>query len=284
MNHSLATDFADLHIHTTQSDGSFDPIEILKMAKSEGIHTLSITDHDTFSGLLKVADLAVDMGMNLIPGVEISTTYSRGTQHLLGYGFNPESNLEKKLGEYRVLRLERNLKIITKLQKLNIPITLDEVIEKAGHPESLGRPHIAGFLKDTGIVNSVSEAFAFYLRKGGKAYVGRELPSIKEAITMIHDAGGYAFMAHPVTLNLDNSELYTHLKNLKDFGLDGLEVYHSQHSIEQIDLLLKYCGLLDFRVSAGSDFHGSAKIDVKLGRILKNKKINQGWISPEIIQ
>ncbi|MCP4295411.1 MAG: PHP domain-containing protein [Proteobacteria bacterium] len=284
MNHSLATDFVDLHIHTTQSDGSFEPSEIMRMAKLEGIDTLSITDHDTFSGLRQVTDLAVDMDINLISGVEISTTYSRGTQHLLGYGFDPKSNLEKKLEEYRVLRFERNLKIITKLQKLNIPITLDEVIEKAGQPESPGRPHIAEFLMGMGIVDSVSEAFALYLRKGAKAYVGRDLPSIKESITMIHDAGGYAFMAHPVTLNLDNSELYTHLKQLKGIGLDGLEVYHSQHNIEQIDLLVKYCELLSFWISGGSDFHGSAKTDVKLGRILKNKKINLSWVSPEILQ
>ena len=283
MNHIPVTDFADLHIHTTCSDGSFTPAEILKMAESKRIKTLALTDHDTISGIDSVVDQATTMGINLIPGVEISTKYQHGAQHLLGYKIDIQSGLGEKLVEYREMRYNRNLEIIAKLNELKIDINLAEVIRMAGQPESLGRPHIANFLVAKGIVASVEEAFLVYLKKGGKAYVSRELPSVESSIKLIHTAGGYAVLAHPFSLHLNEKKLFKYIKYLKDIGLDGLEIYHSSHNRRQIKLLKKFCLSLNLYGSAGSDFHGRAKKNVLLGKVLSKKRIELSWISEQLV-
>ncbi len=263
----------DLHTHSTASDGTFEPSELVILAKNTGLKALALTDHDTTEGLKSAYETALDIGLPFVCGVEISVKFSGpGHFHLLGYFLKPEvPELKDTLERLQKARDERNKKMVEKLQALGISISMEELREVA--KGEIGRPHIANLLVKKGVVKSFEEAFEKYLKKGAPAYVPKALLSPQEAIELVLKAKGIPVLAHPVTLKLNYLELKNYLKELKDFGLMGIEAYYTEHSPEFTKVLLEYAKEFGFLVTGGSDFHGANKPDIKLGKGLGNLRV-----------
>jgi 3',5'-nucleoside bisphosphate phosphatase len=258
--------YIDLHIHSTASDGSLSPQEIIKAAEKVPLRAIAITDHDTTDGSAEALQHSKSTDVEILPGVEISADFESGTMHLLGYLFRLDDVcLGQALEVVQKSRAERNLQIIQKLRDLRIDIYYDEVSEASGGGQ-VGRPHIAGVLVQKRIVQNIDEAFVTFLKKGGPAYVERYRLSPAEAIKTIREAGGVAVLGHPSTLNTKTeAELDKIIAGLKEVGLQGIEVYYPSHGPVRTALyerLARHHGLL---VTGGSDFHGVVKSGVHIG-------------------
>jgi hypothetical protein len=255
----------DLHLHTTHSDGSCTPTEVVTMAHRAGVTALAITDHDIMTGLAEAVAAGQQYGIEVIPGVEISSLAGNSELHILGYFLDgQDSALDDRLETLRDSRHLRNPRIIERLQMLGIDITYDEVRTLAG-TDSIGRPHIARVLMDKRIVASAKEAFDRFLAEGKPAYVPRELPSPAEAIRWIKAARGLAVLAHPTWVKTEKQPLIDLVRQLKTDGLDGVEVYYSTHAARQTREYLGLAHQLGLLVTGGSDFHGLTKPDIEVG-------------------
>ncbi len=255
----------DLHLHTTHSDGSCTPTEVVTMAHRAGVAALAITDHDIMTGLAEAVTAGQQYGIEVIPGVEISSLAGNSELHILGYFLDgQDSALDDRLKILRDSRHLRNPRIIERLQMLGIDITYDEVRTLAG-TDSIGRPHIARVLMDKRIVASAKEAFDRFLAEGKPAYVPRELPSPAEAIRWIKAARGLAVLAHPTWVKVEEQSLVDLVRQLKADGLDGVEVYYSTHAARQTREYLSLAHQLGLLVTGGSDFHGLTKPDIEVG-------------------
>lgn len=263
----------DLHTHSTASDGTFTPKELILLAKKEGLKGLALTDHDTVLGLKEAYQTAKEVDLPFLCGVEISVKFEGpGHFHMLGYFLNPEiPEMDKTLQTLQKARAERNKKMIEKLQNLGIDITLEEL--KTLAEGEIGRPHIANLLVKKGVVRSFEEAFERFLRKGALAYVPKALLTPEEAIRKILEAKGIPVLAHPFTLKLDLHTLKKYFSSLKDLGLMGIEVYYTEHSKEFTNFLLDLVKRLNLIATGGSDFHGKNKPDIKLGKGLGNLNV-----------
>lgn len=255
----------DLHLHTTHSDGSLPPAEVLALAQKAGVTALAITDHDITTGLPEAMEAGARLGIEIIPGVEISSRFGDNELHILGYFLEwRDPVLNQRLAGLRASRHDRNPRIIERLRALGHDITYDEVRELAG-TESVGRPHIARVLMDKGYVTSAKEAFDRFLAQGKPAYVSRELPEPAEAIAWIRAARGVPVLAHPLWAKKDGEGLYQLCEKLKAEGLGGMEVHYSTHNPRQTADLLDIARRLDLLVTGGSDFHGLTKPDIEVG-------------------
>ncbi len=255
----------DLHLHTTHSDGSCTPSEVVTMAHRAGVTALAITDHDITTGMAEAFTAGQQCGIEIIPGVEISSFAGNSELHILGYFLDwQDLDLLERLRTLRESRHRRNPRIIERLQTLGIDITYDEVRALAG-TDSIGRPHIARVLMDKQVVASAKEAFDRFLADGKPAYVPRELPSPSEAISWIKAARGLAVLAHPTWVKLDGHSLVDLVRQLKADGLDGVEVYYSTHAARQTREYLNLAHQLGLLVTGGSDFHGLTKPDIEVG-------------------
>ncbi|WP_289140447.1 PHP domain-containing protein [uncultured Brevibacillus sp.] len=244
---------ADLHTHTKASDGTCEPAENVRLAKEAGLQALAITDHDTVAGVPEALAAGRELGIEVIPGVEVSSVGRGQDIHVLGY-FIPyeDSAFQERLVGLRETRHERNQLLIAKLQELGIPITLESVYRrKQGTDKNIGRPHIAEELIELGIVATIEEAFEKYLGKGAAAYVNPPRITPQEAIRLIQDAGGAAVLAHPGLY--DDDEL---VQELIAFGLDGIEVNHPDNSEEQRLVYSTWAKEYGLVMTGGSDFHG----------------------------
>src|SRR6266566_7865884 len=259
--------FVDLHSHSTASDGTLAPAEVAKLALRAGLSGWALTDHDTIGGMAEAAEESAKLGIDFLPGIEISAEFPHpGTMHILGYGIDPQSptlhDLTRQLIEGRD---NRNPKIVKKLQELGVAITMEEIEQEAGG-DVVGRPHIAAILHRKGYVSSIKDAFNKYLAPGGAAYFDKERLSSRRALEMIIDSGGLPVLAHPIQLRLESDEkIESIMRELIDLGLAGLEVMHSDHTP---DLVNKYTALADrfgLLKTGGSDFHGGNKKDIELG-------------------
>lgn len=255
----------DLHVHTTASDGTLSPTAVVQYAKNRGLEAIAVTDHDTVQGLAEAAAAGLSAGFEVVPGVEISAEFSGGALHILGYyiDFN-DSSLIQRLSVLQNARAERNPKIVRKLQSLGFSISFDEVEQEAGGG-LVGRPHFAQVLLKKGCVKSLQEAFDKFLKKGAPAYEEKFRFPPQEAISMIIDAGGIPVLGHPVTLNCNGEQLEAKVKEWKKQGLQGIEVYYSDHNAaqtRQYETLARTCGLIP---TGGSDFHGSMIKGIELG-------------------
>lgn len=268
----------DLHLHTTYSDGSFRPTEVLALAKRAQVTALSITDHDTVEGIPEALEAAQQLGIEVIPGIEISSRVEKTEVHILGYfiDWKNEAFLDS-IARFRESRHQRNPRIIKKLNELGLSLTYDEVKALAG-TDVVGRPHIARVLMEKGYVTSAKEAFDRYLADGSAAYVPRDLPAPAEAIAVIKAAGGVAVLAHPSWLDRDGID--TFCRQLKAVGLQGIEVYYSTHRPEQTAQYLETARRLDLLVTGGSDFHGITKPDIEVGVGRGNLHISQKLLEP----
>lgn len=263
--------YIDLHIHSTSSDGTFSPTEIinnaLNLAKKDSPVVIALTDHDTVAGIkeFQKASLKYKQKLTAIPGIEISTNYHGTEVHILGYNINPSNKtLLNKLTIYRESRDGRNAKIIEKLKEQGFDISMDDIHpDKPG--ETIGRPHIARFLMKKKYVSSIQEAFDKYLAEGRSCYVERIMPTPQEAIDLIKTSGGIPVLAHLMLYkNLNAAEKESLVHELKEYGLIGIETYYNTYTpVEQAYVagLAKQWGLLE---TGGSDFHGQNKPDISL--------------------
>jgi len=264
----------DLHAHTTASDGSLTPTELVRKAAEIGLSALAVTDHDTLGGLAEALVAAADLGLELVPGVELSVEDEGGRFHLLGYDFDPtNAALGEKLATLRANRADRNERMGRKMLELGLPVTMADVRAEAGEDaEVIARPHFAQALIKKGIVRSVSEAFDRYLASGKPLYLLKEVLTPREAIALLHEAGGVAVMAHPGLVPLSASALANRVASLAESaGLDGLEAYYSQHTAADTERFLVLARRHDLLLTGGSDFHGLPKPHVPLGIVFEGK-------------
>lgn len=244
----------DLHLHTTASDGRLSPAQLVARAQAAGLSTISVTDHDTVAAIAEVRGHAHDAGIRVVNGIEITAVDDGRDVHMLGYFFDPASaTLASVLEQQRALRVSRVRAIGARLAQLGLAIDVESVLlAAAARPgSSVGRPQVARELVRAGYVDSVQDAFDKWLATGRPAFVTRTGPSPAAIVDAIHEAGGLASMAHPGVTRRD--EL---IAPLADHGLDAIEVYHSDHTLEDrqhYQLIARRNNLL---VSGGSDFHG----------------------------
>ncbi|HHV44370.1 MAG TPA: PHP domain-containing protein [Firmicutes bacterium] len=246
---------ADLHIHTTASDGTYTPEEIVSLARREGITTIAITDHDSVDNVLSTMRVGAEQGVQVVSGIELSTEMDLAELHLLGYGFSVDDPLlTDQLGYLRVARLERIAKTVDLLAELGIHLDLEEVLALAGDG-SPGRAHVARLLVDKGYTSTIAEGFDRFLGHGQRAYVPRDRCHTIDAIRLIRRAGGVPVLAHP---GLSAPGLSC-LPELVKAGLMGLEVFYPQHSPEQKARFLELAAQYGLLVTGGSDCHGGGK-------------------------
>lgn len=259
----------DLHTHTTESDGTYSPEELVEAAVRLGLEALAITDHDTLSGYKYALPLARDAGLNLICGIEVSTALlmpRRRTVHLLGYFLHAEPTPEfhSWLAYMQAARRDRNRRLIERLRVLGIDIMLEEV-EAVGRSLA-GRPHFARLLVGKGHASDIPDAFRKYLDESAPGYVQREEPTLAEGIKRINDAGGISSLAHPVRLGKrDAAEEEKMIAAMVGAGLRGIEVYHSDHTSADVERYLSIAQKYELRITGGSDFHGGNKPNIQLG-------------------
>lgn len=247
---------ADLHIHSTYSDGKLSPEQIVIKASKLNLSAISITDHDTIDGILPAISMAKKLGdIEIIPGVEISTDYQENEIHILGYFIDYDSNYLKNV--LNILQTKRELrikKIVKKLNDIGIFITLKDV-NKISKGPSIGRPHIAEALKRKNYAKTITEAFDLYLGQNGKAYVPREKLSPFDAIKIIKKSKGIPILAHPG--HLRKIEI---INKLVKHGLAGLEVYHKDHNNKQSLFYSQFAKKSELLITGGSDCHGTKPI------------------------
>ena len=261
----------DLHIHSTASDGTLTPREIVSLALDLELGAISITDHDTIDGARDALDRGVPPSLQFVPGVEISATplldgSPDSSYHILGYFIDlNDPALNQLLTKLQTARNGRNPEIIKKLQASGLDISLDEVRLAAGGGQ-VGRPHIAQVLLDKGYVNSIKHAFNIYLSKGQPAYVDKFRIDCHGAISIITGAGGIPVLAHPGLLAIESDDAFDSLvASLKDAGLLGLEVHYPEHTAEQIVRFTELATAHDLLVTGGTDFHGELIPDISMG-------------------
>ena len=256
----------DLHVHTTASDGSLNARQIVAEAKRIGLKTIAITDHDTIGNVKECIEEGKKNGIRVIPGIELSAAIDTGKMHILGFGIDPDNTEFNMVMEMlRDAREERNKSIIEAIKYIfDIDISMENV-KKYALGDSVGKPHIAAAIVETGYCSDIETAFKKVLgSKRLEAIERKKLPP-KTCIELIHKAGGLAFLAHPNSLKLSQENTFAKIKSLKNYGLDGVEAYHSSHTQKQCEKYAKIAKELGLMISCGSDFHG---IEVKKSVIL----------------
>ena len=249
----------DLHIHSTFSDGSMTPTELVRLARQRRLSAIAITDHDTTDGVDEATEAGRGAGLTVLSGVELSVKLESTTLHLLGYLFDHrQPEFLQALQSLQEGRLTRNRRILEALRQQGIEIELDELLEIAG-PGQSGRPHIARLLIGKGVVRTMDEAFDVFLGQGGSAYVPRFIYSAAEAISLIHRAGGLAVLAHPQQLEKSGGNISRIVTTLHRQRLDGIEVYYPTHSRQFRKTLLRLAQQHDLLRTGGSDYHGAIR-------------------------
>ncbi len=261
----IPSDKIDFHTHTDSSDGALSVSALLGKAVESGITMLGVCDHDTVSALDDAERAAEGSSLTIVPGIEISTRYKRFQLHFLGYFMDyKDEKFLSRLDELKYGRMERAKKIVAKLNRIKIPLTFESVVEKVGENSSIGRPHIANVMVEEGFASTYSEVFDKYIGIGRPAYEANYPFPPEAAISMIADAGGLSFLAHPS--HYVSEEL---LKRFQESGLDGIEVVHPSHSPEETAFYNHYADESGLLKSGGSDFHGGLKNDdANLGTFL----------------
>jgi 3',5'-nucleoside bisphosphate phosphatase len=260
----------DLHSHTTASDGSCTPTELVLLAKQVGLSALGVSDHDTTDGLAEASAAAEEQGLELVPGIEISVDYAHGEFHLLGYYVDYRNEaFTSRIRYLQENRFNRNGVMLQKMQAMGFEITMEEIVAESGGGQ-VGRPHMARALMKKGYVSSVQEAFDEYLADGKPLHVPKVKLAPVEAIELVHSARGAAVLAHPKYMEFPTEEeLAAEIGRLKDAGLDGLECYYSQHTEAETQQYLELARRFGLVVSGGSDFHGVSKPNVPLGVVYR---------------
>jgi len=264
--------YTDLHTHSTASDGSMTPAELVRHAYESGLAAVALTDHDTVAGVEEALEEGARIGIEVIAGVEISVSLSEWgftehetEMHMLGYFFSRNFEpIQATLEELRRKREQRNPKIIEKLNEMGIDITMEEVASKA--PGGVvGRGHIARVLMEKGYTANMKEGFEKYLGTGKPAYVRKDKLTPEQGIAAILQSDGVPVLAHPVLLGLQREELAAVLDRLKAAGLKGIEALYPENTPEETEELLDLAAKTGLKVTGGSDFHGIYKPEIRIG-------------------
>jgi len=244
---------ADLHIHSTASDGLLPPAEIVKRAKALSLDLVALTDHDTTDGIQEAYEAGRKYSVQVITGIELSSEDEDQEIHILGYMFERHyPGLQSLLRKLKSARMERIRAITELLGKMGFPISWEEVVSAAQDASSIGRPHIARVMVDKGYAASIGEVFSRWIGPDGPAFVGRYKITPDQAISMIHAAGGLAFLAHPGLLQGGLNVA----GKLVSLGLDGVEAFHFDHDSNLTREVLNFAARNGLFVSGGSDCHG----------------------------
>jgi predicted metal-dependent phosphoesterase TrpH len=261
----------DLHIHSTASDGTLTPSEILAQAQNLHLGAIAITDHDTLDGSKDALSFGIPPSVKFLTGVEISSEpppsfSSTGSFHILGYAVDVDHpNLNHTLSMLRDSRKRRNPQILELLSRFGIEIALDEVRNLAGNSQ-LGRPHIAQLMVEKGYVQSIDAAFDEYLGNGKLAYVDRFRFECEETIKAILNARGIPVLAHPFLLGIKENNIFEDLISvLTEMGLKGIEVYYPEHTKNLIEYYSRIASRYNLLITGGTDFHGDIKPEIKMG-------------------
>lgn len=265
----------DLHVHTTASDGQYSPSQIVTMAKEKNIEMIAITDHDTVGGLSEAEKTAAELGILLIPGVELNINWPTGEFHLLGLGLKKISPaMTDHLNKLQHDRLTRNERMMQKMQELGYDVSMEEMLKDLGDTV-VGRPHLAQYFVKKGIVKRPQLAFDKFIGKGRPAYIERSGLNLDEAIVAITESGGHPVLAHPMSLYLSWGKIPETVIDLRDRGIEGLEAFHPGARTTDCLRLKELAENLDMKVTGGSDFHGEkVRSDRHLGHTCGDKKIN----------
>ena len=270
----------DLHFHSTFSDGSDTPATLVATGARLGLRALALTDHDTVAGADEFLEACRRHRITGFSGVEISAEVPSGTLHILGYGVDPgHAELLRSLGQIQDGRAWRNEQILARLNALGMKLAWEEVAALAGE-DVVGRPHFARAMVARGYVSNTQEAFDRCLAKGQPAYVDRFRLEPEAGIRLIREAGGLPVLAHAFTWEPDVAALAAKLFTLKGFGLGGLEVYYPEHGFERTIAYLRLAKTLELVATGGTDYHGIAKPELKLGTADGGFAVPDGLVPP----
>ncbi|HXW81192.1 MAG TPA: PHP domain-containing protein [Acidimicrobiales bacterium] len=265
----------DLHTHSTVSDGSDTPEELVDLAVKAGLSAMALTDHDRQDGIAPARARAGEAGIELVAGAEISCQHP-ATMHMLVYFLEPgEGPLQDELVRLQAARDDRNDRLLDRLAEVGLPVTRQELEEEAGG-SGAGRPHVAAILVRKGFARSVQDAFDRYLAKGRPAYVEKERLSAPVAITLALQSGALPVLAHPLSMGLGDSELEAALEELAEAGLVGLEAIYSRYSKDERASLAVMAARADLAITGGSDYHGTYKPDLSIGTGLGDLHVPNG--------
>lgn len=262
----IMEEYIDLHVHSNISDGTLSPTEVVKSAKEMGLFAIALTDHDTIDGIEEALRAGEKHDIKVIPGIEISADYKGGDLHILGFDIDYKNDeFVKKIAICRDSRYNRNLKMVEKINEQGFPLTWEIMLERFGD-NSITRAHFAKYLLDEGYVSSKEEAFLKYLNPGCPCYVSRDKVTPEQAISMIKEANGHPVLAHPMLYKMTREQIESVIVMLKGYGLEGIEAVYSLNTPEDDDFLLKVAKRHDLFITGGSDFHGSIKPDIQIGK------------------
>jgi hypothetical protein len=272
----------DLHSHTTASDGSLSPTELVLLAKRNGLTALAVTDHDTLDGLPEALAAAAHAGIELVPGIELDVAYPPLRKfHLLGLFVDPEdAGIRDRLRQLKANRASRNERMVERLGEIGVPVSMEDVAAESGGGQ-IGRPHVARALLKKGIVRTLQEAFDRYIADGAAAHVPKDKITLEEGIALIHGAGGVASMAHPLSYTDDPAVLPEEFKRMRALGLDAAECLYSAHTADQSLWLIEAARAAGLLVTCGSDYHGDIRPSVRLGGVTEGFP-GPDWILDEL--
>ena len=254
--------FADLHLHTQFSDGTFTPEELVLYAQKSGLACIALTDHDTVEGCARAAAACAPVRMEFIPGAELTAEHEDIEVHILGYFLDTENQvLLDRIAQFQTVRQRRIHEMVAALNKLGVPLRVEAVFALA-NCKSPGRPHVARALVKEKLIGSLDEAFERFLKKGRPAWVPKTKMSALESVELIHQAGGLAVMAHP---GLNRSDEI--IPDLVAAGLDGIECFHTKHSTTMSERYLEIAEKHNLLVTGGSDCHGFSKARPLIGTV-----------------
>lgn len=261
---------ADLHAHSTVSDGTLDPAALVRLAAQKGVELFALTDHDEVGGLAAAATAAQEVGLRFIAGVEVSVTFADRTVHIVGLGIDyRRAELVAGLASVRSGRMRRAQEMAAQLAAIGIEGALEGALAYAGNLDLVSRTHFARWLVATGHCRNVQEVFAKYLVAGKPGYVPHRWASLAQAVQWIHAAGGVAVIAHPGRYKFDDTTLTALFSEFKEAGGEGIEVATSNHGSEQFRRFAAIARQFDFEASRGSDFHDPAETHIELGRVAR---------------
>lgn len=259
---------ADLHCHSTRSDGVLEPAELARRAHANGVELFALTDHDELGGLAEASRAAAALGMRFVPGVEISVTWAGETVHVLGLGIDPGNRaLREGLARTRAGRLARAREMAAQLEAAGVSDAFEGALRHVGNPELISRTHFARHIVACGVCKDVDEVFDRFLSEGRPGFVAHRWARLSEALDWIAQAGGVAVLAHPGRYRLNASALWSLMSEFRDGGGEGIEVVCGSHTRAQYDAFARHAGEFGFRASRGSDFHGPDEGRFDLGRL-----------------
>lgn len=256
----------DLHTHSVRSDGTDPAARIPELAAAAGCSAVALTDHDTLAGLAEAGRRAAQLGIRLVPGCEVSCLFRGQSAHILVYfAEDGDGPLQDELARLRRDRVERNHRLVARLQELGIGVSYEEMVAEAAGEESLGRPHIAAVLVRHGAAASIPDAFDRWLARGRPAHVPRARLSPAEATTLARGSGGVTVLAHPLSLEMGSSELAGAVGELVAAGLSGLEALYASYRPDQRAMLCDLAQRHGLVATGGSDYHGTVKEGLRVG-------------------